>query len=41
MSEESEDIIKKLTVDVPDGKASFPADDDDEFNLLIDNFIQS
>ena len=41
MSEDSEDIIKKLTEDVPDGKATFPADEDDEFNLLLDNFIQS
>lgn len=41
MSEDSEDIIKKLTEDVPDGKATFPDDQDDEFNLLLDNFIQS
>lgn len=41
MSEDSEDIIKKLTENVPDGKATFPADEDDEFNLLLDNFIQS
>lgn len=41
MSEDSEDIIKKLTEDVPDGKATFPDSQDDEFNLLLDNFIQS
>ena len=41
MSEDSEDIIKKLTEDVPDGKPTFPADDDEEFNLLLDSFIQS
>ncbi len=41
MSEDSEDIIKRLTDDVPEGKATFPSDQDDEFNLLLDNFIQS
>ncbi len=41
MSEDSEDIIRKLTEDVPEGKATFPEDQDDEFNLLLDNFIQS
>lgn len=41
MSEDSEDIIKKLTEDVPEGKATFPNTQDDEFNLLLDNFIQS
>ena len=41
MSDNSEDIIRKLTEDIPDGKATFPAEEDDEFNVLLDNFIQS
>ena len=41
MSEDSEDIIKRLTEDVPDEKTTFPNDADDDFNLLLDNFIES
>lgn len=35
MSEDSEDIIKKLTEDVPDGKATFPADEDDDLTCCL------
>ena len=41
MSEDSEDIIKKLTEDVPDNATVAPVDEDEEFNLLLDSFIQS
>lgn len=41
MSDNSEDFIKKLTEDVPAGKMNFDSNQDDDFNLLLDNFIQS
>ena len=41
MSENSDEIIQKLIEDVPDSKVTFPENQDDDFNLLLDNFIQS
>ena len=40
---DSDDLINKLTNDIPDGKFNFSASSssEDDFNTLLDNFIQS
>ncbi len=41
MSEDTDDIIQKLTADVPSKMETSSTDNEDEFNHLLDDFIQS